>query len=82
MSDAEKNHRWRETRNLAGITLGASAFLIIVMVAVAAPGADTGGYPIGLVLATAVLPFLLVLAVFWFIHRQTMIDRRHGLFED
>lgn len=82
MSDANQTQRWRETGRLAAATLGASLIIILLLVALAGSGAAATGYPTGLVLAATALPFILVVVVFWFVRRQDMIDRRHGMFED
>jgi putative solute:sodium symporter small subunit len=81
MVDANQTQRWRETGILAALTLAASAVVILLFLALAGPSAG-GGYPLGFVLAATGLPFALAGIVFWFIRRQEIIDRRHGLFED
>jgi putative solute:sodium symporter small subunit len=82
MTDANQNQRWRETSILSAATLGASAIVVLLFLTIADTGAGVEGYPVGFVLAATGLPVVLVLIVFWFIRRQEIIDRRHGLFED
>ncbi|MEP0323381.1 hypothetical protein [Bauldia litoralis] len=81
MADAGYNPRWRETSILAGATMIAAIVVTLLFLALADPG-NGDGFPAGFVLAATGLPFVLAGIVFWAVHRQEAIDRRHGLFED
>jgi len=82
MADVNQTERWRETGILAAVTLGVSVVVILLFLAFAEPSGSAVAYPTGFVLAATGLPIVLVLIVFWFVGRQEIIDRRHGLFED
>jgi putative solute:sodium symporter small subunit len=82
MADVNQTERWRETGILAAITLGVSLVVILLFLAFAEPSGGASAYPTGFILAATGLPIVLVLIVFWFVRRQEVIDRRHGLFED
>lgn len=66
---------------LAAAVLTAAAILILLFLALAAPGDNEGGFPTGFVLAGTGLPIVLIVLGYWFARRQDAIDRRHGLFE-
>jgi len=82
MADVNQTERWRETGILAAATLAVSVVVTLLFLAFAEPSGSAGAYPAGFVLAATGLPIVLVLIVFWFVSRQEVIDRRHGLFED
>jgi len=81
MADTNYAQRWRETGILAAATVAVAIIAILLFLSFTGSG-EAEGYPTGFVLAATILPFLLVIVVFWAVRRQEAIDRRHGLFED
>lgn len=84
MIDPEQEAWWRTTRALAVATLGGAilaGFLFFVLARVT--GTETLlDLPVDYALAAAVIPLVLLLAVFWSIRRQGDVDRQHHLGED
>jgi putative solute:sodium symporter small subunit len=84
MIDSGQEAWWRTTRALAVAALGGVVLLGFLLYALAR---ITGGetllaLPVDYLLAAAILPFVLLVVIFWFARRQGEVDRQHDMSED
>jgi hypothetical protein len=74
--------RWQETSNLAALTLGIAAGMLVLAGAAVALTRSGAGFPLVHVLVSLALVPALAALIFWFAGRQQAIDQQYGHFEN
>jgi hypothetical protein len=73
---------WERTRLIAGATTGGAGLLALLALAAIGHGPDVLDLPLGTLVATAILPLVILIAILVFAGRQRRLDRDFDVAED